>query len=467
MQTASRRKYVQVCRSVFARLTVNFHTLKANEMTTVEGETVQYSSDSSSEVEDDGSVVQKVLNLEAGSQSTSGKKGSWLRRLAAPPALSIQSGDIMRSPTGSKTSSPVAGSPTAAVRSSTTAIASSLSPGNQTAELELERANAGPLELELETTTTRPINNSSPSRRGCYGRVFPILRYLVKFVFYSPKIGWFHLPVASLGILLLNLVVTLMVVAVVVRSSLSPKINVSIKSFGIPDHPAQQHWDAFSAAESNNFANTSSPIDTYLQSLTQHDERKRRSTLRTRSTYPNCPPIPGMTQNIIHKNWEMDMVFRVPSPAAEKNANILTRERISHIHDVEESIYNSSGYGNVCRKSSTFHCYPLSSLLSWLYLRDEKTGNYVYNTTDGFTPNLQSSLRQISNLSVALWFTGGEASFSSDFSFVEAKLLRSQIRVALPLPCFSDEKDRYSDQKKLVTDYFVSLMPFFEKKSTR
>lgn len=433
-------------------------------LTSVE-DTLHYSSDSSSELDEE---EESAAQLVAESQVRS-KKDSWYKRLVSPKGkrgeyeLSIQSGDIIRSPTPlSQASSPSGFSPT---------VPASLSPTMQpvaassTFQGEIESNTL----LEPEPAAPGPPATSRPSRRGgLYGFLFPYVHATVRCLFYSFKLGCLDVPLASIGTLLLNLILVLAVLLAIMLSSFRPRINMSIKSFGIPDHPAQVHWDAFNAAKSNKFADDSPLIDSALP-----DEvvRKRRSssTLFTRSAYPNCE-LSSSTQNAIHKNWEMDLVFRVPSDAAKEDDNILRQDRITYIHSIEEAVYNCEGYENVCRlhrESGTSYCYPLSSLLSWLYLRDPKTGNYVYNTTDRFTPDLPSTLRAISNLSVALWFTGGEANFSDDFSFVEAKLLRSQIRVGLPLRCYRDPYDRNEEQKRLVTEYFISLMPMFEKMSTR
>lgn len=425
-------------------------------------DTLHYSSDSSSEL-DEG---EESVAVESPGQDT--KKHSWYKRLVPSKArrgLSIQSGDIVRSPTPpSQASSPAVFSP---------AVPASLPPTMQ--PVAASSAGQGPEMERGQSETASPglsppdPATSSPSRGGVYGLLFPYVNAVVRILFNSFKLaGFIDVPHASMGALLVNLVVVLTILGSIMGTNYRPRINISIKSFGIPNHPAQVHWDAFNAAKSDQFT---ANLDDFPSMNYDGAVRKRRSsnTLFTRSAYPNCE-LSSNTQNAIHENWEMDLVFRVPGGAAKEDDNILRRDRIAYIHSIEESVYNSVGYENVCRLhrgSGTSYCYPLSSLLSWLYLRDPKTGEYAYNTTDHFTPDLPSTLRAISNLSVALWFTGGEANFSSDFSFVEAKLLRSQIRVGLPLRCFRDKYDRNEEQKKLVTEYFISLMPKFEKMSTR
>ena len=439
---------------------------------------VQYSSDDSSS---DLDVEESVLGGTSTGQGD--KKDSWYKRLVAPKAkrggyeLSIQSGDIVRSPTPqSQVSSPPAlPSPTAGKSPTSFSPRPPIEPPAATAgtsEDQMERAGGNPV-LESETAavlTPGPQGPSRPTKGGLYGMLFPVLRVVVQYYFYTVKVCRVDIPVSSILVLILNVFVLGVIGLAIGLTSYSPRINVSIKSFGIPDHPAQVHWDAYNAAASSkfwdNFTNTDLPYDAVRKRRSVDDESH---TLFKRSDFSNCP-VNSYTQARIHRNWEMDLVFRVPSQAAEKDDNILTVERIKYIHSVEESIYNSTGYQDVCRLRRGTEgaiCYPLSSLLSWLYQRDPRTGKYVYNTSDGFTPDLPSSLRTISNLSVALWFTGGEATFNSDFTYVDAKLLRSEIRVGLPLKCFNAAEDRYDVQKQLVTNYFVSLMPVLEDLSTR
>lgn len=461
------------------------------------------SDDSSSDLDVEGTLDQ-VLE---GSSEQRGKKDSWYKRLVVPKAkrggyeLSIQSGDIVRSPTPPSqassrsppapcTCSPAGKSPTSLSPRPPPPVqpvvaAASITTGGVdggerargnillASETAVPRGN-----VASETAVPSPSPPSRPSKGGLYGKLFPYLLIFVERAFLTVKVRCFRtfsldIPVFSLVALVVNLFLIGAIGISIWFTSLSPRINVSIKSFGIPDHPAQLHWDAYNAATRSKFWNNLTYTEFQYGAV-----RKRRSsddysshTLFKRSAFPNCPVNP-YTQSRIHKNWEMDLVFRVPSHAAKDDDNILTVDRIKYIHSVEESIYNSTGYQDVCRLhrnrgSSRAYCYPLSSLLSWLYLRDPDTGEYVYHTSDGFTPNLTNSLLTISNLSVALWFTGGEATFNSDFSQVDAKLLRSEIRVGLPLKCFSGAGDRYDEQKQLITDYFVSLMPILEDMSTR
>lgn len=463
--------------------------------------------ESSSDSSDDGeeSVVQEILALKPelgrqGGANTPGSKPSWLKRLTnpAPSRLSIQSGDIVRSPTpgsqgsvSSRCTSPTI-SPTPCPAGQTQGPisrgnnGSGNSAGGYTAVGQVVAAvptntadcymsGTGPPLLEPVTEIPHtpyysPDVPESYKSKGFFSTAaFRVVHVLVRTYFFSPSVGRYgwKLPIASALILLIN-VLMIISLALICIFSYSPKINVSIKSFGIPNHPAQVNWDAYNAGLQRHFANSTMeqpPIDDPQVDYSSEGQlRRKRDALQTRSIVPDCPPSYA-TQYALHRNWEMDLVFRVPDSNAD--SNILTRDRISYIHYVEEFIYNSTEYKSFCHKpSSSLFCDPLNSLLTWLYPRDPNTGKYIYDTADGFTPDLPSTMRTLSqDISKALWFTAGQLNVND--TSVEAKLLRSQIRVGLPLPCFKEPYDRYDEQKDLVTGYFVSLMPVLEEMSTR
>lgn len=464
-------------------------------------DTVQYSSDSSSEVDEEEEPF--TLGVQVFGSSESGpdqvkKKTSWLKRLTSSAAstkgMSIQSGDIIRSPTStspgavlsSPVHSPVAISPPAM----------STSPGPQPqqanalggAAASSSRGNNGyaPLTVlpppPLPSTTIRlapaPQTDDIPpsinAKGGWYALIFRIVYSIVRYNFLAIKFkkSKFQLPVISIVYLIVNVVVMGVLLGVCL-SVFPPRINLSIESFGIPNHPAQTHWDAFNAAKHKVYSNSTQPSN--LQSAYAHGVVKKRSAhlqprsliRQPRAAFPDCPTSSyNHYQYALHLNWEMDLVFRVPT--SNKDTNILRLDRIKYIHSVEEQIYNSTEYKHFChKKSGTNLCDPLNSLLTWLYPRNPQTGRYIYNTTDGFTPNLPKTMRSLSaNLSIALWFTGGELNVVNS-THVEARLLRSQIRIGLPLPCFQGLRDNREEQKKLVTDYFTSLMPVFDGLATR
>ena len=293
------------------------------------------------------------------------------------------------------------------------------------------------------------------------GFLFDLLHKLVKMLFFSIKTRCCVIPIISLAILAGN-VLFIGTIAAVSIMKFPPQVNLNIESFGIPSHESQVNWDAYTAAESGQF-DSSNPQGTGNSDSSIELRRRSNGELQPRSTsqpgsFPNCPPQHD-TQKHRHKYWMLDLVFRVP--ALNTNRNILTLDHIKYIHQIEETLYNSSGYQNFCLKSNGVLCDPLVSLLTWLYIKDHSTGKYVYNTADHLPQDISKTL---SSRQEVLWFTGGELDYVN--STYTAQLLRSQMRIGVPLPCFSLGQ-RTREQQELVTDYLVSLIPILKNMSNR
>ena len=412
-----------------------------------------YSVDMAGQTHSDSSESEEWEDEIFSSPENDDGKTSWLKRLRGAVSsvrtrkLSVQSGDLIRS----NPSSP------SGIACTTNSVPLDSVPET----LSQARENLSPRTIDSEEDSKRSMYVPR-HKSGFYLFFFPLLHKIVKVLFFSPKVGRVYIPVVSILVLFVNM---LLIGGMVVTAFtvIPPKINLEVKSFGIPNHPAQIHWDALNAAKHNQFDNSSQHDDSPTD--TSFELRKRRSVLQPRSstgTFPNCP---GESSQSRFTSWNMDLVFIVPD--SNPNKNILTSKHISRIHEVEEGIYNSQEYGYYCHKNARIRiCDPLSSLLTWLYPRDKNTGRYIYQTPDGFTSDLQLSLYNLSMANpIALWFTGGEINLVN--SSYEAKLLRTQIQIGLPLPCYLNEDDRRKEQKQRVSDYFISLIPMLENSSTR
>ena len=282
-------------------------------------------------------------------------------------------------------------------------------------------------------------------REGFYAVLFPFVYLFVKLVFGYSK----HKPLRMIVPFILLAVNFALVTALtlLIIFKFTPSINLSISAFGIPSHPAQIHWDAYRAAARNHVKNqTTQPT---LDDLVQ------RGIVR-RNVIPDCNKDPNMRYQTTLTNTEMDLVYRV-----KDGENILTPERLNYLHEVEKYIYTSPDYQKTCHKrSSSAPCDVLVSLLSWVYPQNQNDGSYIYPPPN-FTTTIQI-LKQDS--SIAPWFTGGTVERIGD-SYYKSSFLRAQIRVGLPIPCYTGNHDRRGEQNELLTKFFVSLIPYLDSKS--
>ena len=320
--------------------------------------------------------------------------------------------------------------------------------------------------------TSGGTSNGSPSldskKTGCYGLVFVAVSWAVRYLFYSKKTRCCVLPLASIAFLLGNLFFIGILVAVSMKLY-PPQINLSIEAFQIPSHPAQRHYDAFLAAKSGRFSNDSqTAADGGAPSGSSQLKRRRRSSsdVMPRSSqppqelFPHCEAI-DETQRRRHRYWMLDLIFRVP--ASNPDRNILTLDRIQYIHKIEETLRNTSDYQYFCLKSDGNLCDPLVSLLTWFYVRDHQTGKYLssYNPDD---PSYDLEEVITRNKLKAEWFTGTGLEVRDSVYYAE--ILRSQLRIGVPLRCFT-YSSALRDQEGLVTDYLVSQIPILQNMSNR
>lgn len=372
--------------------------------------------------------------------------------------LSVQSGDIVQTqntapaPPYSPTDSAATGNfnPATTVSTTTTSIVHVAYTSSS------HSVPASREELDADAITKREV----AEKGGVYAFMFPKVHFLVKYAFYHQKFSL--VPIVKVGA---HFLLTLMFVLLAVFQY-PPALNLTIEAFSIPNHPSQIHWDAFTAAKGGKIWNDSVKAETSEPLPIQLGKNNIDNILK-RNIIEGCQRNPGAHyQTRLHIVWELDLVFRVPESNSDPDKNILTEERIRRIHEIEEYIYNVPDYKDFCHKGvNVDFCDPINSLLTWLYPRHKENGSFVYNP-DHLTHNLTDSLLQLKNNHTnALWFTGGQVTIVNSTSFI-AKLLRSQVRVGLPLPCFmytgDRVKDHYNREHELVTQFFVSLIPYLE-----
>ncbi len=360
--------------------------------------------------------------------------------------LSVQSGDIIRSPTSPQSPNT---SPIYQFVSSTSTTT---------------RCN------QSEPAGVSESVNESASHRS-EGFLASSIRKGIKFGFFSLKLKCCTIPIVSIGSLIANLVILGIIVGAMMKT-LPPQINLNIEAFQIPSHPSKIHYDAFLAAKASSFSNGSLPdavsdrnqLKRRRRSSNEGEEEKSilpRSNYPSQQSFPNCPAIAGYTQTRRHRYWMLDLVFRVP--ASNPRKNILSLDRIRYIHKVEETLMSTPEYKYFCLMSNGYVCDPLVSLLTWFYKTDHQTGAYVSPYTPD-SPNYDVAPVINQKKLEAYWFTG--SGLTTKNSTYYAELLRSQLRIGVPLRCFSSTV-HLSEQEGYVTDYLVSLIPILENMSNR
>ena len=430
----------------------------------MDGQTSDSDSESSAELNYGGERVEE--QGEEKSAGGGGGKLSWITSKLKPGSLkrneyrplSVQSGDIVQT---QNTTAP------APIDSATTSTSTAVNFNHVTAVTNVVHvaydcpnvamSTEGSEQLDADAITKREV----AEKGGLYAFMFPIVHFVTKFMFFHQRFSL--VPIVMVG---LHFLLTLMLVFLAVFLY-PPALNLTIEAFSIPNHPSQIHWDAYTAAKAGKVWNDSVNADSTSQSEPPLPLGKGTKDILKRNIIEGCERNPnGHYQTRLHIIWELDLVFRVPESNPDPNKNILTEERIRRIHEIEEHIYNVPDYKDFCHKGvNVDFCDPINSLLTWLYPRHKGNGSFVYNP-DHLTHNLTDSLLQLkNNYTNALWFTGGQVTIVNSTTFI-AKLLRSQVRVGLPLPCFTYTgdrvKDRYNQEYDLVTKFFVSLIPYLE-----
>ena len=384
--------------------------------------------------------------------------------------LSVQSGDIV----ATNNTAPVPHFPTADSTTSTSAAANfghsttvtTAATGTSVVHVAYASPVNGPTstsevpeQVDADAITKREV----AEKGGLYAFMFPIVHFVVRYVYYHQRFSL--LPIVKV---VAHFLLTVMFVFLAVYQY-PPALNLTIEAFSIPNHPSQIHWDAYTAAKGGKIWNDSVKAgnDDPFEPPPPLEKGSKNNNILKRNIIEGCDRSRyGHYQTRLHIIWELDLVFRVPESNPDPDKNVLTEERIRRIHEIEEHIYNLPDYKDFCHKGvNVDFCDPINSLLTWLYPRHKENGSFIYNP-DHLTHNLTDSLLQLKNNHTnALWFTGGQVTIINSTSFI-AKLLRSQVRVGLPLPCFAYTgdrvKDHYDREYDLVTQFFVSLIPYLE-----
>ena len=298
---------------------------------------------------------------------------------------------------------------------------------------------------DITRTALRNEDPEAPSAGVFYAFLFPKLHRITKVVFCHPA--------CSLLIAMLFLVITVLA-SVLVLLLWPPTLNFSLRSFQVPNHISSIRWDALRAAESGNFTTDVSDEATSL--MTRRLARNTAPSFKraTGSAWPACPnSVTAQTQHIMHAYWALSLVYVVPKRST--NQNVFSK--LNRIYEIEQHIYNNPNYIYFCHKCWTCTvCDPVNSILTYFYNNKQVPNSGLVKDTSS---RLVSIMAQYP--SSVLWYTGGKLNNYS------STLLRSEVRIGIPLPCFdSVGSASLAQQHDLVQAFFVSFIPYLDEASS-
>ena len=239
--------------------------------------------------------------------------------------------------------------------------------------------------------------------------------------------------------------VTLVVFLVLIPVGLScmayfvypPQLDLSLRSFQIPNHESSLNYDAYQMA-----------LHPYVPEDDKQSRRKRATT---------CSD----SQYILSSLWIMDLFY-----VSKDGKNILTEDRLAQIHKIEKYIiqehkFGNQGYKDFCHISHNGICDPLNSLLTFFYPSYDETGSkLIYDGNGDVIEPVKETLALAFQSESSYWYV--DSKFSIDK--MESKLLRSQLRVGVPLAGYCGQHDI---EHQRVTDYFLSFISYLDRASTR
>lgn len=188
------------------------------------------------------------------------------------------------------------------------------------------------------------------------------------------------------------------------------KVDLSLKAFAIPNHPAWQRFDAWNNAFRGH--RTKRSVEETSEFHIKH--RLRRSD----GSCGNWQSVPRERIQIIYL------------PEGGDN-NIFTRDRISQIHNIEWLITNFSDFRDFCCLDvQQCNCLPLNSILTYFYPTVTTDKRLLADGRGIEQLDVDIALKwALSSSPKAYWYTDGRI----NSTFHQSLLLRSEIVFGGPL----------------------------------
>lgn len=294
------------------------------------------------------------------------------------------------------------------------------------------------IEAEDDTDDAQDINTLNFKERLLH-RLHQIIYKVVK-RFFSNVIP----PVLTLLVILVLIPVGLLLMAIFVYP---PQLDLSLRSFQIPNHESSLNYDAFQMA------------------LRPHVTTSEESSSNTRhkryldcggSKHP-CPSLCTPPQSFM-KSWALNIFY-----VSRNGSNIVTKDHIEQIHNIEQNIvkhrHGDRGYEYFCHKTQPEKCDPLNSLLTFFYPTCSDSG-CVYDGNGLYMQDVKPTLAIAFQFESSYWY--GDFNNKS-----ESRFLRSQLRIGVPTLDYCRYSENSEAIHKEITDYFISFIPYLDSASTR
>lgn len=216
----------------------------------------------------------------------------------------------------------------------------------------------------------------------------------------------------------------------------APIIDISYNAFTIVNHKASEYYDALSFAVKYNttgsFRVRRSIRDTHSPNGNGPSaslDRKKKSTVES------SPAMEAYRQS--HIQWKMEVIFLA---RGEDDKNILKKEHIKYIHEIEQKIRHHKDYPNFCYRDLNMitkdpevrannECAPLNSLLTYFYPSQDSAGVLYYDGLGSNMADVNSAINMSMTHSGFYYYVDEKANKASR----KSSLLRTEVFFGSPL----------------------------------
>ncbi|CAH1774549.1 unnamed protein product, partial [Owenia fusiformis] len=284
-----------------------------------------------------------------------------------------------------------------------------------------------------------------------------------------------------------------------------PEIDLSLKSFNIPDHEVSLRNDALNLAKSDAYnaahgrkkrdvSNAYKSLDAAGQNVQDSVEHMNKLFKHTVGKFPNLvgrnePKTEGLLGVIgdylhrfrrsasncnnngylqLHHCWKLTLVYLAQG---DESKNIFTKERLETIHNIEKTVVNHPNFTKFCYKTGRCNedksidehgnCAPLNSLLTYFY-PTEVDGYLHYNGLGDNLADINSTLTFALNHESTYYFV--DEGFSKKSR--KSHLMRSEVHFGCPLEGYAHSHDRRAEQNQKYHDFVISYIDVLKHAST-